>query len=38
MVCQVADNNLLEHLSPLGWGHIKLTGDYLWSQNPVGML
>jgi hypothetical protein len=22
---------LLPHLSPLGWEHIKLTGDYVWS-------
>jgi hypothetical protein len=21
---------LLENLSPLGWEHINLTGDYLW--------
>lgn len=25
--------NLLQHLSPLGWEHIKLTGDYVWRQN-----
>jgi len=23
-------NHLLVHLSPLGWEHINLTGDYLW--------
>ena len=23
--------NLLRHLSPLGWQHINLTGDYLWT-------
>jgi hypothetical protein len=22
---------LLAHLAPLGWRHINLTGDYLWS-------
>jgi hypothetical protein len=22
---------LLPHLSPLGWEHINLTGDYVWS-------
>jgi hypothetical protein len=22
---------LLAHLSPLGWEHINLTGDYVWS-------
>jgi hypothetical protein len=26
-------DNLLEHLSPLGWEHINLTGDYIWRQN-----
>jgi hypothetical protein len=26
-------DNLLEHLSPLGWEHINLTGDYVWRQN-----
>lgn len=24
------DQMLLQHLSPLGWEHINLTGDYLW--------
>jgi len=24
------DDGLLQHLSPLGWEHINLTGDYLW--------
>ena len=23
----------LAHLSPLGWGHTNLTGDYNWQQN-----
>lgn len=27
------DNALLPHLSPLGWEHINLTGDYVWQQN-----
>jgi TnpA family transposase len=27
------DETLLEHLSPLGWEHINLTGDYLWRSN-----
>jgi len=27
------DDNLLSHLSPLGWEHINLTGDYLWRQS-----
>jgi hypothetical protein len=30
------------HLSPLGWDHINLTGDYLWSdsieRDPDGFL
>ncbi|WP_454172860.1 Tn3 family transposase [Microbacterium maritypicum] len=25
-----ADPTLLQHLSPLGWEHISLTGDYTW--------
>ena len=25
-----ADENLLRYLSPLGWEHINLTGDYVW--------
>jgi hypothetical protein len=24
------DDALLRHLSPLGWEHINLTGDYTW--------
>lgn len=24
------DDTLLAHLSPMGWAHISLTGDYLW--------
>jgi TnpA family transposase len=27
---QNIDANLLQHLSPLGWEHINLTGDYVW--------
>ena len=30
---KTVDENLLQHLSPLGWGHINLTGDYVWRQN-----
>ena len=26
--------DMLQHLSPLGWQHINLTGDYLWT-DPV---
>lgn len=25
--------NLTSHLSPLGWAHIGLTGDYVWRSN-----
>jgi len=27
---QAVDDCLLQYLSPLGWEHINLTGDYLW--------
>jgi TnpA family transposase len=27
------DDRLLPHLSPLGWEHINLTGDYIWQQS-----
>jgi TnpA family transposase len=27
------DADLCQYLSPLGWEHINLTGDYLWKQN-----
>lgn len=27
---RIVDNTLLQNLSPLGWEHINLTGDYLW--------
>ena len=27
------DDGLLQHLSPMGWEHINLTGDYVWWQN-----
>lgn len=30
---QLIDESLLQHLSPLGWEHINLTGDYVWRQN-----
>jgi len=29
------DENLLPHLSPLGWEHINLTGDYVWKRNKL---
>jgi len=28
------DEALLPHIAPLGWQHINLTGDYLWSDAP----
>ena len=30
-----APPTLLQHLSPLGWQHINLTGDYLWNEPPA---
>jgi hypothetical protein len=30
---QSVDENLLAHLSSLGWEHINLTGDYVWHSN-----
>ncbi|CCE22773.1 protein of unknown function [Methylotuvimicrobium alcaliphilum 20Z] len=27
------DDGLLQYLSPSGWEHINLTGDYIWRQN-----
>lgn len=27
------NDNLLQHLSPLGWEHINLTADYTWQQS-----
>jgi hypothetical protein len=26
------DETLIPQLSPLGWDHINLTGDYIWSE------
>ena len=32
------DDALFQYLSPLGWEHINLTGDYLWrSSAKVGV-
>lgn len=28
------NEDLIKHLSPLGWEHINLTGDYIWSTKP----
>ena len=30
---QPVDENRLQHVSPLGWEHINLTGDYVWRQD-----
>jgi TnpA family transposase len=30
---QAVDEQLLKHLSPLGWEHINLTGDYVWKED-----
>lgn len=30
---QLPDEGLLPYLSPLGWEHVNLTGDYVWRQN-----
>ena len=32
---QTVNESLLKHLSPLGWEHINLTGDYVWRQSKV---
>ncbi|MGD2092023.1 MAG: Tn3 family transposase [Candidatus Aminicenantes bacterium] len=29
------NESLLQHLSPVGWEHINLTGDYVWKQNRI---
>jgi TnpA family transposase len=29
----IIDNSLIQHLSPLGWEHINLTGDYVWNSS-----
>ena len=28
-------DSLLAHLSPLGWEHVNLTGDYIWAAEQV---
>jgi TnpA family transposase len=30
---KTVDDKLLQHLSPLGWEHVNLTGDYIWRQS-----
>ncbi len=29
------NEQLLAHLSPLGWEHINMTGDYIWKNNWI---
>ncbi len=33
-------NDIVRHIAPLGWGHVGLTGDYVWSlgDQPLGGL
>lgn len=31
---QLPNADLLRHVSPLGWAHINLTGDYFWERTP----
>ena len=33
---EIIDESLLQYLSPLGWEHINLTGDYVWRTKKVG--
>ena len=33
---EVVPDSLLVHLSPLGWDHINLTGDYVWDAQTIG--
>jgi Tn3 transposase DDE domain len=35
---QLVKDSLLTHLSPLGWQHINLTGDYVWHQDALSHL
>jgi hypothetical protein len=30
---KLPDDVMLRYLSPLGWEHINLTGDYVWRQS-----
>jgi hypothetical protein len=30
---KLPDDGMLRYLSPLGWEHINLTGDYVWRQS-----
>ena len=33
---RAVDYALFQHVSPLGWGHVNLTGDYTWHTNKRG--
>jgi TnpA family transposase len=33
---EVVSDALLEHVSPLAWEHINLTGDYVWRSRDAG--
>ena len=32
---KLADLNLLKHVSPQGWMHINLTGDFVWNSGAA---
>ena len=32
---RVPEPSLLRHVSPLGWSHIALTGDYDWNSGAA---
>jgi TnpA family transposase len=32
---KIENDKLLQYLSPLGWEHINLTGDYVWRKNQT---
>ena len=34
---QPIDDTLFKYLSPLGWEHINLTGDYIWRKNTKNL-
>ena len=36
-VVEEVPDHLISHLSPLGWEHVNLTGDYVWSHADEAM-
>ena len=32
---EIVPDSLLVHLSPLGWDHINITGDYVWDAQAI---